>query len=71
MPILRFVHPSIRSTKQSGDDLANLINSSSITSGTYWDGRKQIPSSEESYNKERAAELWNRSSERLDLEKDI
>ncbi len=40
MPLMRFVHPGIRSTKQSGNDLANLINSSSITGGTYWDGRK-------------------------------
>lgn len=67
MPLMRFVHPGIRSTKQSGNDLANLI----INSGTYWDGRKQIPSSEESYNKERATGLWNWSSERFDLEKDI
>ncbi|GAB2545675.1 SDR family NAD(P)-dependent oxidoreductase [Gracilibacillus alcaliphilus] len=71
LPMLRFVHPGIRSTRQSGKDLANLIMMDSMNSGAYWDGPKQIPSSDESYNKERAVELWNWSSRKLGLPKDI
>jgi len=71
MPLLRFVRSSVRTTKQSGNDLANLVLSGSINSGTYWDGPKIIESSEESYNHDRAADLWNWSSERLGLEKEI
>lgn len=71
MPLLRFVRSSIRTTIQSGNDLARLVLSSSINIGKYWDGPKQIASSEESYNHDRAVELWNWSSERFDLEKEI
>ncbi|MDQ0496560.1 SDR family NAD(P)-dependent oxidoreductase [Paenibacillus brasilensis] len=71
MPLLRFVRSSIRTTKQSGNDLAKLILANSIKSGSYWDGPKPINSSEESYNQNRAIELWDWSSESLKLQKDL
>ncbi|MDQ0897665.1 SDR family NAD(P)-dependent oxidoreductase [Paenibacillus sp. V4I7] len=67
MPLLRFVRSSVRTTKQSGNDLANLVLRGFVQSGTYWDGPKEIASSEESYNKEHALELWKWSSEKLNL----
>lgn len=71
MPLLRFVRSSIRTTKQSGNDLAQLVLTNSIKSGSYWDGPKPINSSEESYNHNRAIELWDWSSEKLELQKDL
>lgn len=71
VPLFRFFRSSIRSTKQSGKDLAQIILSSSIESGTYWDGSKIIRSSKESYNRKRAVELWNWSSERLNLSDEL
>ncbi|WP_308446060.1 SDR family NAD(P)-dependent oxidoreductase [Halalkalibacter sp. APA_J-10(15)] len=72
-PLMRYFHPGIRTTKQSGKDLANLTvnNSFAGKSGKYWDGLKEIPSSKESYNKNRAEELWDWSSNVLGLEKQI
>lgn len=67
MPLMRFVRSNVRTTKQSGNDLANLVLWSSIQSGTYWDGPNEAASSEESYNKEHAIELWKWSSEKLNL----
>ncbi len=73
LPLMRFFRSSIRTTKQSGADLANLIlrDDISSSSGTYWDGPKKILSSEESYNRDRAMDLWNWTSKRLKLEADI
>ncbi|MDQ0271165.1 SDR family NAD(P)-dependent oxidoreductase [Cytobacillus purgationiresistens] len=71
MPLMRFVRSSVRTTKQSGADLANLVFNESVITGSYWDGSKKISSSDESYNQDRAVELWNWSSESLDLSKEI
>jgi NAD(P)-dependent dehydrogenase (short-subunit alcohol dehydrogenase family) len=71
MPLFRFVSSGIRSTKQSGNDLAELILTKEVKSGTYWDGSKIIPSSEESYDRNRAAELWDWSSEWVGLSKKL
>lgn len=69
LPLLRFIRPSVRTTERSGADLAKLILDDSLTdvNGKYWDGRQIIASSPESYEKERAAELWNWSSQALQL----
>jgi NAD(P)-dependent dehydrogenase (short-subunit alcohol dehydrogenase family) len=67
MPLMRFVRSSVRTTKQSGNDLANLVLRGSVQSGTYWDGPKEVASSEESYNKKHALELWKWSSEKLNF----
>ncbi|MFF2911395.1 SDR family NAD(P)-dependent oxidoreductase [Paenibacillus sp. NPDC057934] len=71
MPLFRFVSSGIRSTKQSGNDLAQLVLKKSVKSGTYWDGTKDIASSEESYDVSRAVELWDWSSERVELNKEL
>ncbi|MEK8132049.1 SDR family NAD(P)-dependent oxidoreductase [Paenibacillus filicis] len=71
MPLFRFVSSGIRSTKQSGHDLAQLVLSEVVKSGTYWDGKKEIASSEESYDLGRAAELWDWSSEKAELNKEL
>ncbi|MFC3747145.1 SDR family NAD(P)-dependent oxidoreductase [Paenibacillus sp. GCM10012306] len=71
MPLFRFVSSAIRTTKQSGNDLAQLVLKNSLQSGTYWDGPKEIASSEESYDLSRALELWDWSSERVELNKEL
>ncbi|PAD39499.1 SDR family NAD(P)-dependent oxidoreductase [Terribacillus sp. 7520-G] len=73
LPIMRFFRSSVRSTKQSGTDLANLIldNRYNSITGKYFDGPKEIPSSKESYDVNRAKELWNWSSSVVGLDKRI
>ena len=73
LPLMRFFRSSIRSTKQSGTDLGNLVLNEhfSSISGKYFDGPKEIPSSKESYDINRAKELWNWSSNILGLDKNI
>ncbi|GAA0600254.1 protochlorophyllide reductase [Virgibacillus siamensis] len=72
-PLMRYFHPGIRTTKQSGKDLANLVLDNNLAglSGKYWDGPKEITSSKDSYNVKRAEELWDWSSNVLELEKQI
>lgn len=48
---------SIRTTKQSGNDLTKLVLTNSIQSGADWNGSKEVKSSEKSYNYNRAIEL--------------
>ncbi|MDO3409832.1 SDR family NAD(P)-dependent oxidoreductase [Saccharibacillus sp. CPCC 101409] len=69
MPALRLFNSAVRSTKQSGGDLAELLLKHLPVehSGTYWDGPRAIPSSDESYEEPRAKELWNWSSARTGL----
>lgn len=71
LPLMRFLRPAIRSTKISGGHLAQLLLRQDFTNGSYWDGTKPIASSEESYNRERAAELWDWSCEKLRLAKNL
>lgn len=73
MPLMRFFNAGIRTTRQSGIDLASLVLHQPISElkGTYWDGPQKIPSSEESFSPERALELWDWSSERLGLHNTI
>jgi NAD(P)-dependent dehydrogenase (short-subunit alcohol dehydrogenase family) len=68
LPALR-VLPSVRSARTSGEDLAALVSDPSYAgvSGRYFDGRKQIRSSEDSYDTEKARDLWE-TSERLATE---
>jgi NAD(P)-dependent dehydrogenase (short-subunit alcohol dehydrogenase family) len=67
MPALR-VLPSVRSTKISGRDLAALAADPAYEgiSGRYYDGAKQIPSSDESYDRDKALDLWETSERLLD-----
>ena len=65
MPALTLVRPkTVRTTRRSGGDLAWLATEPSLqgTSGRYFDGREERRSSEESYDREKAASLWNASA---------
>jgi NAD(P)-dependent dehydrogenase (short-subunit alcohol dehydrogenase family) len=59
----RLFSPNVHTTQESGDALARLVTDPelSTTTGRYFEGRRQIRSSDESYNNERAVELWNAS----------
>jgi NAD(P)-dependent dehydrogenase (short-subunit alcohol dehydrogenase family) len=65
LPAMR-VLPQVRGTCQSGRHLAELAADSALegVTGVYFDGRKQIKSSEDSYDEAKARELWE-TSERL------
>ncbi|MEK4082450.1 SDR family NAD(P)-dependent oxidoreductase [Psychrobacillus sp. FSL K6-1415] len=72
LPLMRFFRSSVRTPQQSGSDLANLLlNQPYSTSGVYFDGSKEIPSSKESYDINRAKELWTWSSNIVGLNKNI
>jgi NAD(P)-dependent dehydrogenase (short-subunit alcohol dehydrogenase family) len=65
MPVLTVVRPkSVRTTRRSGADLAWLATHPSLQkrSGRYFDGREETRSSEESYDREKAALLWEASA---------
>jgi len=55
--------PNVHTAQESGDALAGLVTDPDLaaTTGRYFEGRRPIRSSDESYNDERAEELWNAS----------
>jgi NAD(P)-dependent dehydrogenase (short-subunit alcohol dehydrogenase family) len=59
----RLFSPNVHTAQESGDALASLVTAPELaaTTGGYFEGRRQIRSSVESYNDERAEELWNAS----------
>ena len=59
----RLFSPNVHTAEESGDALARLVTDPELntTTGRYFEGRRQIRSSDESYNDERAVELWNAS----------
>lgn len=65
MPALR-VLPQVRGTRQSGRDLAALAADRTYegVTGRYFDGSKPTDSSEDSYDRNKARDLWE-TSERL------
>lgn len=69
MPALR-VLPQVRGTGQSGRDLAALAGDHSYedVTGRYFDGRKLIASSQDSYDLEKARDLWETSEHLSRLE---
>jgi NAD(P)-dependent dehydrogenase (short-subunit alcohol dehydrogenase family) len=62
LPALRFI-PGVNGASKSGDDLARLALDPQLegVSGKYFVGRKSVPSSKESYDERKAAELWDSS----------
>ena len=62
LPALRFI-PGVNSTGKSGVDLARLVLDPELegVSSTYFVGRRSVPSSKESYDERKAAELWESS----------
>ncbi len=63
LPALRFI-PGVNSTRRSGTDLARLVLDPELegVSGKYFVRRKPVPSSKESYDERKAAELWESSA---------
>lgn len=59
----RVFSPNVHTAQESGDALARLVTDPKLASvtGGYFEGRRQIHSSDESYNDQREAELWNAS----------
>jgi NAD(P)-dependent dehydrogenase (short-subunit alcohol dehydrogenase family) len=62
LPALRFI-PGVNGASKSGNDLARLALDPELegVSGKYFVGRKSVPSSKESYDERKAAELWDSS----------
>jgi light-dependent protochlorophyllide reductase len=62
LPALRFI-PGVNGVSKSGADLARLVLDPELegVSGKYFVGRKSVPSSKDSYDERKAAELWESS----------
>jgi light-dependent protochlorophyllide reductase len=62
LPALRFI-PGVNSASKSGFDLARLVLDPELegVSSKYFVGHRSIPSSKESYDQPKAAELWESS----------
>jgi hypothetical protein len=70
-PLLRrFVTPNIHTTEESGASLARLLTDPALadTTGRYFDGQHETRSSTESYDEDRAEELWQASRALTGLE---
>jgi NAD(P)-dependent dehydrogenase (short-subunit alcohol dehydrogenase family) len=64
IPLLRRVYsPNVHTAQESGEALARLVTDPELaaTTGEYFEGFRPIRSSEESYDDQRAEELWNAS----------
>lgn len=60
MPVFRYlVMANIHSPQESGSALADLAVGGVPESGTYWEGKKVIKSSELSYDVEKQEDLWH------------
>jgi NAD(P)-dependent dehydrogenase (short-subunit alcohol dehydrogenase family) len=59
----RLFSPNVHTAQESGDFLARLVTDPELSAvtGRYFEGGRQIRSSDESYNEERAEGLWNAS----------
>ncbi|MDR3578108.1 MAG: SDR family NAD(P)-dependent oxidoreductase [Anaerolineaceae bacterium] len=69
LPIMTIFSPGINRVEDSGADLAYLATAPELSgvSGKYFMGRKMVQSSSESYNREKALELWETSAELVGL----
>jgi hypothetical protein len=65
LPLLR-VLPNVNSARSSGARLAALVTDPRFddVTGSYFEGKRPIPSSSDSYDREKALDLWE-TSERL------
>jgi len=71
LPVLRFI-PGVNGVGKSGADLARLVLDPQLdgVSEKYFVGRKAVPSSKESYDERKAAELWESSVSMVHLKPD-
>lgn len=74
LPALRFFGVKFNGMKlwsvdESGKALARLVTDSRLATvtGKYFDGESEIPSSEESYDRQKAVDLWEKSAELVKL----
>ncbi|KAK4938336.1 hypothetical protein LTR10_021220 [Elasticomyces elasticus] len=59
LPLLRrLLTPNVHTPEESGGNLAWVALDDSDTSGKYYEGRKQIPSSTDSYDQKKQEDLW-------------
>jgi NAD(P)-dependent dehydrogenase (short-subunit alcohol dehydrogenase family) len=65
-PVLR-VLPNVNSTRNSGARLARLVRDPALdtVTGAYFEGKRAIPSSQDSYDREKALDLWATSEQLL------
>lgn len=70
LKILILFHPNVHTAKKSGSRLANLAygNRYLNAQGKYFEGEKEIRSSEDSYNQDYQQELWRSSIELLNVD---
>ncbi len=72
IPLLRLLLvKNIHTPEESGKALARLIVDPALvsTNGKYFEGLREIPSSAESYDKDRAEELWRQSATLTGIER--
>ena len=64
LPVLRVFVRNVNSISRSGELLARLVLDPELasTTGKYFEGARQIPSSQESYDLAKAADLWETSA---------
>ncbi len=72
VPLLRLSGMNINTASTSGKHLARLVLDPQLVNvtGKYFSGLKEIPSSQESYDSDKARELWEGSSELVKLASD-
>ncbi len=70
LPLLRPMMPGVKSPDASGKALARLVLDPSLEkiSGKYFDGMEERASSQESYDQQKAQELWETSAELVKLQ---
>lgn len=69
LPVLVLLRKNVHTVKNSGKHLASIVTGyqTENVTGKYFDGIKQIESSELSYNKENRKDLWRTSIELVQL----
>jgi NAD(P)-dependent dehydrogenase (short-subunit alcohol dehydrogenase family) len=70
LPLLSLAIPSMHRLEASGEALARLVLDPNVAhlSGTYFEGMEARASSQESYDRQKAAELWETSTELVKLQ---
>jgi len=69
VPLLRLAGMNVSTVQNSGKALASLVLNPTLANitGKYFEGTKEIASSSESYNEQKAFELWEGSRELLNI----
>ena len=69
-PLLRLVIPTVRETSVSGKDLAQVAlgKGAKGVNGRYFDGRKDMESSKDSYDEKKQEDLWTWTLKAVDAE---